>query len=126
MHHVAWTKQVGQLGGLRLIDYLYQSHGNGVAQVAGFGGAWAALEGRPGMDDARHATVAKMLAGQLKDAEGWCRAMTTFFHEKSGIAPPGGLCGGAPTPPPAPALPTPPPPPTPATPPASFTKTKGA
>ena len=118
MHHVAWNYTL-RGGGASLIDYLYASHGAGVTAVAGYGARWAALAGRPGMDDARHAAVASMLRGQLGDAQHWCSAMASFFEAKSGIKPQQGasaLC--------APSMPpTPVPPPIP---PSDFTEVKKA
>ena len=142
MHHVPWDHTLnsssssggggggggsdGGSSGMSLIQYLYASHGNGVAAVASFGARWAALAGRPGMDTTRHASVMAMLGGQLEDAKKWCSTMAKFFEDKSGIKPAHGSADALCNPPAPPAPPTPPPSPTPAPPPGSFTEHVGA
>jgi hypothetical protein len=100
---------------ITLIEYIYDSHRSGVASVQQYIANWAALQGRPGMDDARHASVAAQLGNQLNEAKKWCVKLTTFFQGYSKKALPSDWCSpstpSVPTPPPPP-----PPPPTPPTP----------
>ena len=81
-HHVPYTHVLHS--GDTVIQHIYNSHFDGVANVETYVEAWARLE-----DKVEHATwvnVSERLQRQLLNATEWRDQINTYFYRKSGIA----------------------------------------
>jgi alpha-glucuronidase len=81
MHHVPYTYVLHS--GKTVIQYLYDSHYEGAAAVAGFVRAWKSLEGR--VDEQRYLEVLAQLEYQAGQAEVWRDAVSNWFLRASGV-----------------------------------------
>jgi len=82
MHHVPYMHRLHS--GKSVIQYIYDSHYEGAAAVAGYLHDWSALQGR--IDDQRFEDVRAQLDYQAGQAIVWRDAVTRWFHHASGIA----------------------------------------
>lgn len=82
MHHVPYTHRLHS--GKTVIQYIYDSHYDGVRQVEEFLRQWDALKGR--VDDRRFDDVHAQLEYQVGQSIVWRDAVTRWFHRESGIA----------------------------------------
>ncbi len=82
MHHVPYTHMLHN--GKSVIQYIYDSHYEGVAAVEGYVRDWKTLKGR--VDDQRYYEVLKQLEYQEGQAQVWRDAVVTWFWKTSGIA----------------------------------------
>jgi alpha-glucuronidase len=82
MHHVPYTHRLHS--GKTVIQYIYDSHYDGAAAVAGYLRDWTALEGR--VDPQRFEDVRAQLDYQAGQAIVWRDAVTRWFHRASGVA----------------------------------------
>jgi alpha-glucuronidase len=82
MHHVPYTHRLHS--GKTVIQYIYDSHYEGAAAVAGYLREWSALKGR--VDDQRFEEVRAQLDYQSGQAIVWRDAVARWFHRASGIA----------------------------------------
>jgi alpha-glucuronidase len=69
--------------GKTLIQHIYDSHFEGVAQVKEFKKQWLALKAH--IDEERFSNVLNRLDVQIKDAIEWRDVVNTYFYRKSGI-----------------------------------------
>jgi alpha-glucuronidase len=82
LHHVPYTYKLHS--GKTVIQYLYDSHYEGAAAVAGWAREWKTLRGR--IDDQRYGEILAQLEYQAAHAEVWRDAVNNWFHRASGIA----------------------------------------
>jgi alpha-glucuronidase len=82
MHHVPYTHRLHV--GKTVIQYIYDSHYDGAAEVERFLQEWEGLKGR--VDDERFNEVRAQLDYQVGQAIVWRDAVTRWFHRTSGIA----------------------------------------
>jgi len=82
MHHVPYTHRLHV--GKTVIQYIYDSHYDGTAEVERFLQEWEGLKGR--VDDERFNEVRAQLDYQVGQAIVWRDAVTRWFHRASGIA----------------------------------------
>ena len=69
--------------GKTLIQHIYDSHFEGVAQVKEFKKQWLSLKAH--IDEERFSNVLNRLDVQIKDAIEWRDVVNTYFYRKSGI-----------------------------------------
>ncbi len=69
--------------GTTVIQYIYDSHYRGAAQVEQYARAWQALKGR--IDDRRYSEILAQLEYQAGQATVWRDAVSEWFHRASGI-----------------------------------------
>ncbi len=81
MHHVPYAHRLRD--GRTVIQYIYDSHYEGVDRVAGYVREWKPLEGR--IDDRRYGEVLAQLEYQAGQAQVWRDAVTNWFLRASGI-----------------------------------------
>jgi len=89
MHHVPYTHVLHS--GKTVIQYLYDSHFEGVETVAKYVRDWRPL--RDHIDDQRYQDVMQQLEYQAGHAVVWRDAVTTWFQRMSGIPDSGGRVG---------------------------------
>jgi alpha-glucuronidase len=82
LHHVPYTHRLHS--GKTVIQYIYDSHYDGEAAVAGYLRDWSSLEGR--VDNQRFEDVRAQLDYQSGQAIVWRDAVTRWFHRAAGIA----------------------------------------
>lgn len=82
MHHVPYTHRLHS--GKTVIQYIYDSHYDGAAEVEQFLRDWDALKGR--VDDERFADVRAQLDYQTGQAIVWRDAVSRWFAKASGVA----------------------------------------
>jgi alpha-glucuronidase len=82
MHHVPYTHKLHS--GKTVIQFIYDSHYDGAATVAGYLRDWTTLKGR--IDDERFEEVRAQLEYQAGQAIVWRDAVTRWFHRASNIA----------------------------------------
>ena len=82
LHHVPYTYTL--YSGKTVIQYLYDSHYDGAARVAGYVQQWKSLRGS--VDDQRYGEVLAQLEYQEGQAIVWRDAVTRWFARESGIA----------------------------------------
>jgi alpha-glucuronidase len=82
MHHVPYTHRLHS--GQSVIQYIYDSHYDGAAEVQRFLQDWDSLKGR--VDEERFAEVRTQLDYQSGQAIVWRDAVSRWFHRASGIA----------------------------------------
>lgn len=80
-HHVPYAHRLRS--GRTVIQHIYNTHFEGVAEVEQMVAAWDALAGR--IDPSMHARVAERLREQLRSAIEWRDQVNTYFLRKSGI-----------------------------------------
>jgi len=80
-HHVPYTYKLHS--GKTVIQYIYDSHYEGVAQVDGFLSQWKSLKGH--IDDARYTDVLARLEYQVGHATVWRDAICNYFLKLSGL-----------------------------------------
>lgn len=88
-HHVPYTYKLHS--GKTVIQYIYDSHYQGVTEVEGFVKQWKLLQHH--MDDARYADVLARLEYQVGHATVWRDAICNYFLKLSGIADQQGRAG---------------------------------
>jgi len=81
-HHVPYTHRLKS--GKTVIQHIYDSHFDGVAQARGFRAAWKSLEGK--IDYERYVHVLDRLDQQIEHATLWRDTINDYFLELSGIA----------------------------------------
>jgi alpha-glucuronidase len=89
LHHVPYTYRLHN--GASVIQYLYDSHYRGAAQVEEDVRDWRALKGL--IDDQCYEDVLHQLEYQAGQATVWRDAVTAWFHRASGIADDQGRAG---------------------------------
>ncbi len=89
LHHVPYTYKLHS--GKTVIQYLYDSHYEGAARVAGYVRQWKTLRGR--VDGERFGDVLAQLKYQEGQAIVWRDAVTRWFARASGIADAAGRVG---------------------------------
>jgi len=82
MHHVPYTHKLHS--GKTVIQYIYDSHYDGVKSVEQFLHDWESLKGR--VDDERFEDVRAQLDYQVGQSIVWRDGVTRWFHRESGIA----------------------------------------
>ncbi len=82
MHHVPYTHRLHS--GKSVIQFIYDSHYDGAAEVERFLGDWDGIKGR--VDDERFAEVRAQLDYQTGQAIVWRDAVSRWFAKASGIA----------------------------------------
>ena len=80
-HHVPYRYRLQS--GKTLIQYIYDSHFEGVEEVRGFQAEWRKLRGL--IDPERYNQVTEVLQGQLAAAIKWRDAINQYFFQISGI-----------------------------------------
>ncbi len=80
-HHVPYTYKLHS--GKTVIQYIYDSHYEGVAQAREFVNQWKALRGH--VDEERYAAILAGFKFQAGHAIEWRDAVTTYFNRISGI-----------------------------------------
>jgi alpha-glucuronidase len=80
-HHVPYTHRLHS--GKTVIQHIYDTHIDGVAQVQDLRDRWMSIEGR--IDDERHHHVLNKLDQQIHHAIMWRDRINLFFFELSGI-----------------------------------------
>jgi alpha-glucuronidase len=80
-HHVSYGHLLKS--GKTVIQHIYDTHFEGVAEVEEARAAWAALAGL--VDPARHARVAERYEEQLRSAREWRDQINSYFFRKSGV-----------------------------------------
>jgi len=80
-HHVPYRYKLHS--GKTVIQYIYDSHYQGVEQVEGFVKQWKSLRGQ--IDDQRYAEVLARLEYQVGHATVWRDAINNYFLKLSGI-----------------------------------------
>ncbi len=88
-HHVPYTYELHS--GKTVIQYIYDSHYDGAAEVAEFVDQWKSLQGH--IDAARFNDVLARLEYQAGHAIVWRDAICNYFLKKSGIADAQGRAG---------------------------------
>ena len=82
MHHVPYTHRLHS--GKTVIQYIYDSHYDGVKSVDQFLHDWEGLKGR--VDDERFEDIRAQLDYQMGQSIVWRDAVTRWFHRESGVA----------------------------------------
>jgi alpha-glucuronidase len=82
MHHVPYTHRLHS--GKTVIQYIYDSHYDGVKSVEQFLHDWEGLKGR--VDDERFEDIRAQLDYQMGQSIVWRDAVTRWFHRESGVA----------------------------------------
>jgi alpha-glucuronidase len=82
-HHVPYTYKLRS--GKTVIQHIYDSHYEGAEQAANFARDWAALEGRPDIDQKLYEDVRDRLRYQAGHAIVWRDAIVQYFLKLSGI-----------------------------------------
>ncbi|MDR1765054.1 MAG: hypothetical protein LBR77_02975, partial [Lachnospiraceae bacterium] len=80
-HHVPYTHVLRS--GKTVIQHIYDSHFDGVAQVEAYRADWESLRGL--LDEESFSNVAGRLEEQLRGAIDWRDQVNTYFYRKSGI-----------------------------------------
>ncbi|MDN0197408.1 alpha-glucuronidase [Streptomyces sp. S.PNR 29] len=80
-HHVPYGHVLKS--GKTVIQHIYDTHFEGVAEVEEAREVWASLAGL--VDPARHARVAELFEEQLRSAREWRDQINSYFFRKSGI-----------------------------------------
>lgn len=80
-HHVPYGHPLHS--GSTVIQHIYDTHFDGVEEVAWMGERWAGVAGS--VDPALHARVSHLLDEQLRGAQEWRDQVNTYFHRKSGV-----------------------------------------
>ncbi|QOV34918.1 alpha-glucuronidase [Streptomyces ferrugineus] len=80
-HHVSYNHVLRS--GKTVIQHIYDTHFEGVAEVERAREVWASLAGL--MDPARHARVAERYEEQLRSAREWRDQINSYFLRKSGV-----------------------------------------
>jgi alpha-glucuronidase len=80
-HHVSYEHILHS--GKPVIQHIYDTHFEGVAEVAEAREVWASLAGLVG--PARHARVSELLEEQLRSAREWRDQLNSYFFRKSGV-----------------------------------------
>jgi alpha-glucuronidase len=91
-HHVPYTYKLHD--GRTVIQYIYDSHYQGVDEAAELGREWATLKGK--MDDGLYHEMAARLDYQAGHAIVWRDAIVQYFWKLSGIADAKGRAGSFP------------------------------
>ncbi|MFI6013423.1 alpha-glucuronidase [Streptomyces sp. NPDC051243] len=81
-HHVSYGHVLRS--GKTVIQHIYDTHFEGVAEVAEAQEVWASLAGL--VDPARHARVTERFEEQLRSAREWRDQINSYFSRKSGVA----------------------------------------
>jgi len=81
-HHLPYTHVLPS--GKTVIQHIYDSHFEGVAEVERFRERWMGLQSM--VDSRRHSEVLARLDEQLQSAREWRDVINTYFLRKSGIA----------------------------------------
>ncbi|NRG26335.1 alpha-glucuronidase [Bacillus circulans] len=81
-HHVPYLHKLNS--GETVIQHIYNTHFQGVEEVAMFIKKWHELEGK--VEDWIFKNVQERLQLQLENAKEWCDRINTYFYRKSGIA----------------------------------------
>ena len=89
LHHVPYTYVLHD--GKTVIQYLYDSHYEGAEAVAAYVREWRSLVGL--VDERRYREVLDQLEYQAGQAVVWRDAVTTWFHNASGVEDAGGRVG---------------------------------
>lgn len=89
MHHVPYTYTLHS--GKTVIQYLYDSHHDGMEAVNGYVKAWKSLKGQ--VDDQRYGEVLAQLEYQSGQAQVWRDAVVNWFSRASGITDATGRAG---------------------------------
>ncbi|MDH6218720.1 alpha-glucuronidase [Streptomyces pseudovenezuelae] len=80
-HHVPYGHELKS--GKTVIQHIYDTHFEGVAEVEAAMEVWNSLAGL--VDPARHARVAERYAEQLRSAREWRDQINSYFFRKSGV-----------------------------------------
>lgn len=80
-HHVPYGHVLRD--GRTVIQYIYDTRFEGVAEAAEARATWASLA--PLVDPARHARVAERYEEQMRGAREWCDQVNSYFLRKSGV-----------------------------------------
>ncbi|ELS57290.1 alpha-glucuronidase [Streptomyces viridochromogenes] len=80
-HHVSYGHTLHS--GKTVIQHIYDTHFEGVEEVAAAREVWASLAGL--VDPARHARVAERFEEQLRSAREWRDQVNSYFFRKSGV-----------------------------------------
>ncbi|WP_030663431.1 alpha-glucuronidase [Streptomyces cellulosae] len=80
-HHVSYGHMLHS--GKTVIQHIYDTHFEGVAEVEEAREVWASLAGL--VDPARHARVAERYEEQLRGAREWRDQINSYFFRKSGV-----------------------------------------
>ncbi|MBK3639303.1 alpha-glucuronidase [Streptomyces sp. MBT33] len=80
-HHVPYGHVLKS--GRTVIQHIYDTHFEGVAEVEAAMAVWASLKGR--VEPARHARVAERYEEQLRCAREWRDQVNSYFFRKSGV-----------------------------------------
>ncbi|MFV2102912.1 alpha-glucuronidase [Micromonospora sp. LOL_024] len=80
-HHVPYGHLLHS--GRTVIQHIYDTHFDGVAEVAETRRRWTSLAGL--VDAAVHARVGERLDEQLRCAQEWCDQVNAYFYRKSGV-----------------------------------------
>ncbi|MEW1718264.1 alpha-glucuronidase [Streptomyces sp. NPDC093109] len=80
-HHVPYGHVLHS--GTTVIQHIYDTHFEGVAEAAAARDVWASLAGL--VDGARHARVAERYEEQLRSAREWRDHINSYFFRKSGV-----------------------------------------
>jgi alpha-glucuronidase len=81
-HHVPYTHRLKL--GKTVIQHVYDTHFEGVAEAAELVAAWASVQEH--VDEVRYAQVLQRLQNQAEHAKEWRDVINTYFVRKSGIA----------------------------------------
>lgn len=81
-HHVPYTHVLHS--GKTVIQHIYDTHFEGVAQAEALAETWRQLEGK--IDPAIFSKVASLQDNQAEHAKEWRDMINTYFYRKSGIA----------------------------------------
>merc|ERR1719434_375148 len=91
-HHVSYHHKLKKKGGMRVIDYIYESHRTGASRAATWPARWRSLKGKVvegAYGAGAFATVAKRLDHGASEAARFAKYVTHWFEKESGIrAPP--------------------------------------
>ncbi|MWG33458.1 alpha-glucuronidase family glycosyl hydrolase [Halomarina oriensis] len=80
-HHLPWDHTLDD--GRTVVQTLYDNCFAGVAAARDLRDRWDSLDGR--VDEQRFRHVAERFDEQVVQAERWCRTLTAFFYEHSGV-----------------------------------------
>ncbi len=81
-HHVSYGHLLRS--GKTVIQHIYDTHFEGVAEVEEARRTWASLAGL--VEPARHARVTELFEEQLRSAREWRDQINSYFFRKSGVA----------------------------------------
>lgn len=81
-HHVPYTHVLHS--GKTVIQHIYDTHFEGVAQAEALAETWRGLEGK--IDPVIFSKVASLQDNQAEHAKEWRDMINTYFYRKSGIA----------------------------------------